>query len=849
MTKNSVMILDQEKITRIKKLLKARPKGLTITDISHSLKLNRNSVAKYLEILLITGQVEVQLYGNAKVYTLSHRVPLSSMLKFSTELILILDSDMRIIDVNDNFLTFFSLQKSDLMGTRIDESGIPGILGLPLTFFSGKESLPEGTDRELNLTLGGKTYYFSIKVVPTVFDDGSGGYTLIFEDVTLSRDFEKKLKMSEERFRAIVEDQTEFICRFDCGFCFTFVNGAVCKFLGQPPGEILGKNMLSYVHPTDRERVRQTILSLSPGQEAETHEQRVIDPSGMTRWHQWTNRAIFDQSGRIVEYQGVGRDITEKKRAEEELQVLNMAVTSSINAIGMATLDGRITYVNDAFLRMFRISRREDIIGQPIETLAMPRKPDGGLKEVMSSIREEGVWSGEMVIHRRDGSCIHTHHTANLVRDTAGTPIAMMASFIDITDRIEAEREIYIKNMAIESATNAIMIFDAGENLIYANRVLLSLFGATDLRDMQENRMKFFWNLTKAFYPTFGEIREEMKRNGKWNGEIRVQGEDGSFRFFQVSTTLVKDDRGQPLCSIGVLMETSAQKAIEKAIKTTYEKLQEAVEFMPDPTFIVGKEGKVIAWNRGLEVLSGIKKQEVIGSGSYHYALSFLHGKMPILVDIINLPVHELAKTYPQVRKFGDSIYVEAAIPLLPDGKERQMWAKATPLYDSEGNMIGAIESFRDISEWKKAREIQPWAGLLRPVTGQNCEIEGLEGTIDQKLLQDAFDRIPDGCAILDCERRIRWANTSFATLFDLSREVMTGKVLTELVQNEDRVRIDEILQGFSEGGSPGQKVHARRGREKKALHMKVFPIRTENGKLPGYLVIVRPPVSGQDQM
>jgi len=121
------MILDQEKITRIKRLLKSRPKGLTISDISQILKLNRNSVAKYLEILLITGQVEMRLYGNAKVYTLSQRVPISSMLKFATELILILDSDQKIIDVNDNFLALFSIQKDSLLGNDIRSAGIPGI--------------------------------------------------------------------------------------------------------------------------------------------------------------------------------------------------------------------------------------------------------------------------------------------------------------------------------------------------------------------------------------------------------------------------------------------------------------------------------------------------------------------------------------------------------------------------------------------------------------------------------------------------------------------------------------------------------------------------------------------------
>ena len=80
------MILDQEKIARIKNLLKFKPKGMSISDISHSLKMNRNSVAKYLDLLLVSGQVEMRSYGTAKIYFLSQRVPLSAMLSFSSDL-------------------------------------------------------------------------------------------------------------------------------------------------------------------------------------------------------------------------------------------------------------------------------------------------------------------------------------------------------------------------------------------------------------------------------------------------------------------------------------------------------------------------------------------------------------------------------------------------------------------------------------------------------------------------------------------------------------------------------------------------------------------------------------------
>lgn len=135
----SAMILDQDKITRIKRLLKSRPKGLTISDVSQNLKINRNSVAKYLEILLITGQVEMRLYGNAKVYYLSQRVPISDMLKFATELILILDTDLKIADVNENFLRFFSLSRENVLGCEVKQLNVPALSSLNLAPLSGEK--------------------------------------------------------------------------------------------------------------------------------------------------------------------------------------------------------------------------------------------------------------------------------------------------------------------------------------------------------------------------------------------------------------------------------------------------------------------------------------------------------------------------------------------------------------------------------------------------------------------------------------------------------------------------------------------------------------------------------------
>lgn len=833
------MILDQEKITRIKRLLKSRPKGLTISDISQILKLNRNSVAKYLEILLITGQVEMRLYGNAKVYYLSQRVPISSMLKFATELILILDTDLKIIDVNDNFLSFFGLEKDNLIGRDIEKEAIPGLSEIPFGDLSEESGCPEEGKLEISFVREGKKHHLDLKRVPTVFDDGSKGFTLIFEDVTLTREYEQKLKINEERYRAIVEDQTEFICRYDTDFHFTFVNNAICQFLGVSCEEIFGRNVLDFVYEKDREYVKKNILSLFREYPFQTHEERVLDKNGEIRWQQWTNRAIFDESGRIVEYQGVGRDITERKAAEENLLIMNMAIASSINGIGLADLEGHITYANSAFLKIFGIDRLEDILHKHIETLGNPDNPGTGVKTVHKALREKGEWKGEITVIRKDGTRVLTHQTANLIRDKNGTPIAMMTSFIDLTEKIEADREIQIMNTAIESAINGIIIFDSHENLIYANQAFLKIFGVTTLEDMVRDHMGEFMHIAESVVPPVEDIKKAMQPQGRWGGEIRVKMPDGTTRFFQVAATQVPDKSGGILCGMGIFMDVTDQKVIEKALKTTHEKLQDAIEFIPDPTFIINRDREVIAWNRALETLSGVKSEDILGSGAYREAFTFLEGIRPILVDILDLPAHELAKSHPDIRRFGDSIYVEAVIPGRHEEKGMYLWGKATPLFDREGNIIGAIESFRDMSEWKKAKEtFNPRQGMPGDSDTMGS-IPASDSHTGMDFLNSAFEHLSEGVVILDTGGTIRKMNPPFLSLLQYSQDELLGKNFTQICHSGDISLVKEVLDRTRNNAKNTERVSIRLGQVSQPVDTEICCLRDAEGTHLGHLVIL----------
>lgn len=130
---------------------------------------------------------------------------------------------------------------------------------------------------------------------------------------------QEELRNSEERYRGVVEDQTELICRFLPDFTLTFVNEAYCRCFGQNREALLGRSFLTLIAEEDRGRVAANIAALSAERPFSSHEERVLMPDSSTRWQSWTNRLILSRSGRVCEYQAVGRDITDQKRLQGEI--------------------------------------------------------------------------------------------------------------------------------------------------------------------------------------------------------------------------------------------------------------------------------------------------------------------------------------------------------------------------------------------------------------------------------------------------------------------------------------------------------------------------------------------------
>jgi len=154
-----------------------------------------------------------------------------------------------------------------------------------------------------------------------------------------------------------------------------------------------------------------------------------------------------------------------------------------------------------------------------------------------------------------------------------------------------------------------------------------------------------------------------------------------------------------------MIEQAVSRKRAETALRMSERRLFDIINFLPDATFAIDREGRVIAWNRSIEEMTGVPSNEMMGKGDYEYAVPFYGERRPILIDLIFESSVEIAKRYyGVVHKKGDLLIGETDLPRLK-GQNAILWGKASPLYDDEGRIIGAIESIRDVTERRRIEE------------------------------------------------------------------------------------------------------------------------------------------------
>lgn len=182
---------------------------------------------------------------------------------------------------------------------------------------------------------------------------------------------------------------------------------------------------------------------------------------------------------------------------------------------------------------------------------------------------------------------------------------------------------------------------------------------------------------------------------------------DGTVFPVEVNSQRISYGHNQVLLSI--IRDITKRKQTEEKIAAARRQMMDIIEFLPDATFAVNREKKVIAWNRAMEEMTGISKLDIVGQGDYAYSVPFYGERKPALLDLLWIGREQLEKRYHNVSRNGDVLYSEAFAPMMNNGQGMHLWLKASPLYDGSGNVVGAIESIRDVTGFKQTQAALTW--------------------------------------------------------------------------------------------------------------------------------------------
>ncbi len=205
------MATNHKELPKILDLLKENPRGMSVTQIAEAIGMNRISIARYLDVLLASGQVDMVRYGQAKLYYISHRVPVSALLDFSSDLVAVLGKEQKIVQANMNLMNLLGLPREDVIGKRILDVLHPSAAGGGLEALIDQALNGEEVIEEICIMKDDEELFFEMKIVPTAFADGSPGITILLEDITEQKRSVEALIESEAKFRSLVEQISDLL--------------------------------------------------------------------------------------------------------------------------------------------------------------------------------------------------------------------------------------------------------------------------------------------------------------------------------------------------------------------------------------------------------------------------------------------------------------------------------------------------------------------------------------------------------------------------------------------------------------------------------------------------------------
>jgi PAS domain S-box-containing protein len=421
----------------------------------------------------------------------------------------------------------------------------------------------------------------------------------------------------------------------------------------------------------------------------------------------------------------------ERKQTEEALRKseerYRTLFEESRDAIYTTSQEGEIIDANQSMLNLFGYSRGEMIGLQARETYV---HPEDRLKFKQKIEHEGFVRDHEIKLRKKDGTEMDCLLTAIVRRTADGNILGYQGIIRDITESKRAEeklRAISDRYRSYIEVTGQLGWTTNADGEIEEDIPSWRRYTGQDYEEIKG------WGWSKAIHPddlerTIQVWTKAVTTKSTYEVEYRLRRYDGVYQYFLARGVPVFKEDGNIREWVGTCIEITERKRAEEALKGSEQRLADIIDFLPDATLVIDREGKIIAWNHAMEAMLGVKAKDMLGKGNCEYAIPFYGERRPILIDLVTQPQEEIDKRYAHMEKRpGGVLMGESYIPNLKGG-EFYFFGAAAPLYDQKGNLVGAIECIRDITERKRLEEERE--KLIRELQDALANIKTLHGLL-----------------------------------------------------------------------------------------------------------------------
>jgi PAS domain S-box-containing protein len=537
---------------------------------------------------------------------------------------------------------------------------------------------------------------------PVFRDDGSYAGTIgMHVDSTERKRSEEELALRAQ----LLDSANDSIVLHDFEGRFRYVNEAACRFYGYTREEMMQKNVfeLNVLESAENQQLRLN--------ELRTKGRVVFEAVNFrkdgSRIPVEVNASVIDLGGKQFVL-SVARDTTERKQAEEALRESEEKYRMIFKATGTAAMiveeDTTMSLVNREFETLSGYSKEEiegkkswkeffteDYLDDMTRYHNLRRAdPDSAPKQY------------ETALITRKGDVKHVVDTVSMIPGT-NQSIAFM---IDISGIKQAETELRLSEERFSKAFNAcpspmsISTFPDGR-YIDINEAFLQVFGYRREEVIGIARSELnIWDKPEDLARATQSLYDQKSFR---NLEASIRTKSGELLIGLVSGDII--DISDGTCALSVFDDITERKMAEEALRSAHQQLAQIIEFLPDATFVIDSGRRVIAWNRAIEEMTGVDKGIIIGKDEHAYAVPFYGEPRPIMIDLVLMEDSVTSLKYEYVEKTNTTIYGEAYVPCTYQGRGAWLWGTASPLVDDEGKITGAIESIRDITEYKRTEE------------------------------------------------------------------------------------------------------------------------------------------------